>query len=367
MSSDAEDFRWMAQALRLAARGLFSAHPNPRVGCVVVAGGRVVGEGWHRRTGGPHAEIVALQEAGGAAAGATAYVTLEPCCHHGRTPPCTEALVAAGVRRVVFAAADPNPQVAGGGVRSLTAAGVAVTAGVMEAEARALNVGFFSRMQRQRPYLRAKLATSLDGRTALANGASRWISSEASRNDAQALRARSSAILTGVGTVLADDPALTVRRRDLGDLVAPACVVLDSALRTPPAAQLIGHSRRTHVFCTRPEAARQRALEAAGASVEVVAETGGRPDPTAVLRRLAELGMNEVLLEAGPGVSGAMLDAGLIDEIVVYVAPHVLGADGFGMFATTTLSEMSARPEFDLADVRRIGPDCRLTFLKRGQ
>jgi diaminohydroxyphosphoribosylaminopyrimidine deaminase/5-amino-6-(5-phosphoribosylamino)uracil reductase len=366
MSADAEDFRWMARALRLAARGLHSAHPNPRVGCVIVAGGQVAGEGWHQRTGGPHAEIIAIESAGSQSAGATAYVTLEPCCHQGRTPPCTDALIAAGVRRVAYAAADPNPRVSGGGARRLAEAGIAVTGGVMEAEARALNIGFFSRMERNRPFVRAKIAASLDGRTALANGASRWITSEQSRQDAQALRARSSAILTGVGTVTADDPALTVRRSDLGEISPPERLVLDTALRTPPGAKLLRQPGRTRILCTRPEQRRQSDLEAAGALVEVVAERDGRPDPAAVLARLAELEMNEVLVEAGPGVNGSLLDAGLIDEIVVYIGPHVLGADGYGMFAMRALPDMSARPEFDVIDVRRIGPDCRLTFRRRG-
>jgi diaminohydroxyphosphoribosylaminopyrimidine deaminase/5-amino-6-(5-phosphoribosylamino)uracil reductase len=365
VSASIEDFRWMARALQLAARGLHSAHPNPRVGCVIVAGGTAVGEGWHRRTGGPHAEVAALEIAGARAAGATAYVSLEPCCHQGRTPPCADALIGAGVSRLVYAAADPNPRVSGGGARRLAAAGVAVTGGVMETDARALNVGFFSRMERGRPWVRAKIAASLDGRVALASGASRWVTSPQSRHDAQALRARSSAILTGVGTVAADDPALTVRLSDLGEVSPPERIVLDTALRTPPGAQLLRQAGRTRVFCSRPEAQRRQALEAAGAVVEVVAERDGRPDPAAVLARLAELEVNELLVEAGPGVNGALLDAALIDELVVYQAPHVLGADGFGMFSTRGLTDMAARPEFDLGEVRRIGPDLRLVFRKR--
>ncbi|MCK6370430.1 MAG: bifunctional diaminohydroxyphosphoribosylaminopyrimidine deaminase/5-amino-6-(5-phosphoribosylamino)uracil reductase RibD [Gammaproteobacteria bacterium] len=365
MSASAADFAFMARALQLARRGLYSAHPNPRVGCVIVAGGQVVGEGWHARTGGPHAEVTALQPAGAAARGATAYVTLEPCSHHGRTPPCTDALIAAGVARVVYAVSDPNPRVAGDGARTLEAAGIAVESGVLAAEARALNIGFFTRMERGRPYLRSKFAASLDGRTALATGASRWISGEASRHDVQALRARSSAILTGVGTVIADDPALTVRRSDLGDVLQPARIVLDSGLRTPPAVRLIRQPGETRIFCTRAPPERRSALEAAGALVEEVADREGHPDLAAVLERLAELGCNELLVEAGPGVNGALLDAGLVDEIVLYLAPHVLGADGFGMFATKPLPEMAARPEFELTDLRRIGSDCRLTFARR--
>lgn len=365
MSPDAKDFRWMGRALQLAARGLYSAHPNPRVGCLIVAGDEVVGEGWHRRTGGPHAEAAALESAGARAAGATAYVSLEPCCHHGRTPPCADALIGAGVSRVVYAAGDPNPRVAGGGARRLAAAGVAVTGGVMEADARALNVGFFSRMERRRPWVRAKIAASLDGRVALASGASRWVSSAPARHDGQALRARSSAILTGVGTVTADDPALTVRRADLGEVPPPERIVLDTALRTSPGAQLLRQAGRTRIFCSRPDAQRCRALEAAGAVVEVVAERDDHPDPAAVLARLAELEVNELLVEAGPGINGTLLDAGLLDELVIYQAPHVLGADGFGMFSIRGLTDMAARPEFDLGEVRRVGPDLRLVFRKR--
>lgn len=365
MTATAQDHEWMAHALRLAQRGLHTAHPNPRVGCVIVAGGQAVGQGWHQRTGGPHAEAIALAEAGPRAAGAIAYVTLEPCCHHGRTPPCTEALKRAGVRRVVFASADPNPRVGGGGARQLAEAGIAVVEGVMAAEARALNPGFMSRMERRRPWIRTKIAASLDGRTALAGGESRWITSEASRRDAHGLRARSSAILTGVGTVLADDPALTVRRPDLGEVLQPERIVLDTGLRTPTGAQLLRQPGRTRLFAARVDDARRRALEAAGAVVERVPEAGGRLDLAAVVARLAELEANEVLVEAGPGVNGALLDAGLLDELVVYLAPHVLGADGFGMFASRPLASMEARHGFELTDVRRVGPDCRLTFLKR--
>ncbi len=365
MSASAEDFRWMARALQLARRGLYSARPNPRVGCVIVASGEMVGEGWHQRTGGPHAEVLALAHAGTRAAGATAYVTLEPCCHQGRTPPCTEALKKAGIRRVVFAASDPNPKVGGGGARWLADAGITIVAGVLETESRALNPGFISRMERRRPYVRIKLAASLDGRTALASGESRWISSEASRHDAHELRARSSAILTGLGTVLADDPSLTVRRPDLGEVPEPERLVLDTSLRTPPAAKLLGQAGRTRIFCSRPDAERQRRLQGAGALVEVIAEHAGRPDLVALMSRLAELECNELLVEAGPGVSGALLDAGLVDELIVYLAPHVLGADGLGMFASRPLAGMGGRHEFELADVRRIGADCRLTFGKR--
>lgn len=366
MSAGADDYRWMARALQLARRGLYSAHPNPRVGCVIVAGGGMVGEGWHQRTGGPHAEVVALAHAGTRAAGATAYVTLEPCCHQGRTPPCTAALARAGIRRVVFAAGDPNPRVGGGGARQLTEAGIACLSGVLETEARALNPGFLSRMECGRPFVRVKLAASLDGRTALVNGVSRWITSEAARADAHELRARSSAILTGIATVLADDPSLTVRRPDLGEVRAPERLVMDSQLRTPPAARLLAVPGTTRIFCSRPEATRQRALEAAGATVEVLpAGPEMRPDLVALMARLAALECNELLVEAGPRLAGALLDAGFVDEVVLYLAPHVLGADALGMFAGRGLATMAERHAFELTDLRRVGADCRLSFRPR--
>lgn len=368
MSADAADFAWMARALQLARRGLYSAHPNPRVGCVIVAGERVVGEGWHERTGGPHAEVLALRAAGELARGATAYVTLEPCCHHGRTPPCTGALIAAGVRRVAYAAGDPNPRVAGGGAQHLMAAGIEVSGGVLEQEARELNIGFFSRMQRRRPWVRLKIAASLDGRTALAGGESRWITGEAARADVQCWRARSSAILTGIGTVLADDPALTVRRPDLGVVSTPDRIVLDSTLRTPPGARLLGEPGRTRIFCSRPDPAQRQALEDAGAVVEVLGgHHNGRVDPAALLLRLAELEVNELLVEAGPAVNGALLDAGVVDEVVCYLAPHVLGADARGMFGSRPLGGMAMRHEFELLELRRMGRDCRLVYRPRSE
>lgn len=362
--SIAADHRFMGRALQLARRGLYSSHPNPRVGCVIVADGEVVAEGWHQRAGGPHAEAAALAAAGPLARGAIAYVTLEPCCHQGRTPPCTSALIEAGIRRVVYACDDPNPKVAGHGVAQLREAGIEVTGGVMAAEARALNPGFFSRMERKRPWLRSKLAASLDGRTALANGESRWISGEASRRDVHALRAQSSAILTGVGTVLADDPALTVRRDDLGDTLVPERIVLDSRLRTSPQAKLLQAPGRCRIFYCDAPASQRSALEEAGALLEQVPGRDGRPDLLAVLQRLAALGTNEVLVEAGPALNGALLAAGLIDELVLYMAPQILGTDARGMFAIPPLESMDERHHLHLAECRRVGEDLRLKFLK---
>ena len=357
-----EDSAFMARALRLAQRGLYTADPNPRVGCVIVLNNKVVGEGWHQRAGGHHAEIMALENAGDASIGATAYVTLEPCCHHGRTPPCTDALIAAGIQRVVVAATDPNPAVAGAGERQLKDAGVAVLTGLLEAESRALNIGFLQRMQSNRPYLRTKIAVSLDGRTALANGESKWITGESARADVQRWRARSSAIVTGIGTALADDPLLTVRAEELGAVEPPARILLDSTLRIPASAQIFRSPGSVRIFCTDAHDDKVSSIEAAGAVVEVLASEQGRVSLTAVIARLAELEVNEVLFEAGPTLNGALLNAGLIDELLVYMAGNILGTDGRGMFAIPELTDMSRRQELELVDFRRVGKDCRLTY-----
>ncbi len=362
----ARDRAFMAHALRLAQRGVYTTDPNPRVGCVIVRGDEVVGEGWHERTGGPHAEVAALAGAGAAAQGATAYVTLEPCSHHGRTPPCADALLKAGITRVVMASHDPNPAVAGQGEARLAAAGVSVTGDILRMEAATLNVGYMQRMRSGRPYVRSKIAVSLDGRTALTNGVSQWITGDAARADVQRLRARSSAILTGIGTVIADDPSLNVRATELGDVLQPLRVIVDSRLRTPVASRILSLPGETVVMTASTEAAARRSLEAAGARVErVAAGSDGSVDPDAVLSRLAELEINEVLVEAGARLNGALLQAGLIDELVIYIAGSILGADARGMFAIPELSDMSQRHEFDLADTRRVGQDLRLTWTNR--
>lgn len=354
----------MAHALRLAARGLYTAHPNPRVGCVIVRDDDVVGEGYHVRTGGPHAEAVALEAAGRAAEGATAYVTLEPCCHQGRTPPCAEALIAAGIRRVVTGADDPNPAVDGGGLARLQAAGIVVQSGVLQADCAALNAGFNSRMQRQRPLVRIKQALSMDGRTGLANGASEWISGAASRADVQRWRARSSAILTGVGTVLADHPSLNVRDDSLGVHTQPERIIVDSELRTPPNARLLGLPGQTRIFAAVDNSAHTAALRDAGACVEVIADGDGRVDLHALMRRLAELEINELLVEAGPVLNGALLQAGLVDELLIYQAAHVLGTGARGAFAVPDLQAMTERYTFTLQEVRRTGDDLRLLYTR---
>lgn len=349
----------MAHALRLAARGLNTTTPNPRVGCIIVKSGQVIGEGWHARAGTPHAEIHALMQAGEAARGATAYVTLEPCSHHGRTPPCAEALVQAGVARVVAAMSDPNPLVAGGGIDMLTLAGITAEVGLMAAEARALNPGFISRMTRQRPWVRLKTASSLDGKTALANGASQWITGEAARADVQQLRARACAILTGSGTVLADNPRMTVRDLDIGR--QPLRVVVDSTLRTPPTAALLPALIAGH----HADVPTRAALEAAGAEVVLLPADDQRIDLNALLCLLAQRGINELHVEAGAALNGALLAAGLVDEWIAYLAPMALGDSARGLFTHSPLTTLAAATRFKLTDVRQLGEDVRLTLHPR--
>jgi len=358
--SEAQDARHLARALRLAARGLGTTDPNPRVGCVIASGDEVVGEGFHERAGGPHAEVVALAVAGARARGATAYVTLEPCSHHGRTPPCADALVAAGIARVVYAAGDPNPRVNGGGAARLRAAGIAVSAGLLEGAARALNPGFHSRMERGRPWVRLKLACSLDGRTALANGESRWITSEAARRDVQRLRARSSAILTGIGTVLADDPRLDVRVP--GTTRQPLRVVLDPRLETPASARVLQPPGDVLVFASAASTPAARMLEAAGARVEVLPGDPAALDLEAVLARLAALEVNEVHAECGATLAGALLAASLVDELVVYVAPVLLGEEARPLALLGSLASMRERLRLEFVSERRVGPDLRLVL-----
>lgn len=363
MTPAAVDRAHMVRALELAARGLATVDPNPRVGCVIVRDGEVVGEGWHERAGEAHAEVHALAAAGDRARGATAYVTLEPCCHHGRTPPCTDALIAAGVVRVIYGAGDPNPRVDGGGERLLREAGIDVEGGVLAAESAALNVGFMTRMRSGRPWVRSKLAVSLDGRTALADGRSRWITGPAARRDVQRWRARSSAIVTGVGTVLADDPLLTVRE-PADTARQPLRVILDPGLRTPPGARLLTEGGQVLVVAARDDGGRRQALESAGARVEVLTGGGPRIDLPALLNFLAGLGTNEVLVEAGEELNGALLAGRHIDELIVYQAPHVLGSTARGMFAMPMLEDMKDRPAFRLHEVRSVGDDLRMIYRK---
>lgn len=359
MSFSAADARHMARAIQLARRGLYTTDPNPRVGCVIARDGRVLGEGWHERAGLPHAEINALNAAGAAARGATVYVTLEPCCHHGRTPPCADALIAAGVGRVVAAMRDPNPRVSGQGLAALTQAGIGAEAGLLEAEAETLNPGFLARMRAGRPFVRVKLAASLDGRTALASGESKWITGEAARRDVQRWRARSAAILTGVGTVLADDPSLTVREFDIGR--QPLRVVVDTQLRMPASARLLQQPGATLVATASRDRARAQALQQAGAEVLVLpAGGGGGVDLASLLQTLAAREINEILVEAGATLCGRLLDAGVVDEVLLYYAPHLMGAGERGMFAMAPLAAMSARRPLQVVDARAVGEDWRV-------
>ena len=354
----------MAQALRLAERGLYTASPNPRVGCVLVRGDNVVGAGWHERAGEPHAEAHALQAAGEAARGATAYVTLEPCSHHGRTPPCADALIEAGVARVVAAVQDPNPQVAGQGIAKLRAAGIEVEHGLMEAAARELNIGFFARMTRGIPWVRSKIAASLDGRTALDNGESKWITGAAARQDVQHWRARSCAVLTGIGTVLADDPQLNVR--EVATTRQPLRAIVDNALRLPPNARLL-QQKGVMVYTATKDAEKIDALEQAGACVMVLPDANGQVNMAVVLRDLAAQGCNEVLVEAGGKLNGALLKAVLVDELVLYLAPQLLGDMARGMARLDELTSLDQRIELEWQDVRQVGKDLRIVArVKKG-
>ena len=421
----ATDRRCMTRALELARLGLYSTDPNPRVGCVIARGEHVVGEGWHRYAGEPHAEIHALAAAGGDARGATAYVTLEPCRHTGRTGPCTRSLIEAGIAKVVAAMPDPNPEVAGRGFAELAAAGVEVETGLLGAVARALNRGFVSRHERGRPWVRCKLAATLDGRTATASGESRWITGEAARADVHRLRARAGAVLTGIGTVLADDPRLDARVEDADCLAPPMRVIADSRLRTPPAARALsapgrlliatiggggatdsigtpsddgtegsigdgivrepGHTLAAMadgdteelsgsgtargpgdtLAATTGAAARMRALVEAGAEIVPLPDVGGRVSLPALMAALAGRGVNEVHTECGPTLAGALLESALVDEIVVYLAPALLGDAARGMFALPGVAAMRDRLRLEITGVARLGTDLRIDAIPK--
>ena len=388
------DRRHMARALDLARRGLYSTGPNPRVGCVIAHGENVVGEGWHRYAGEPHAEIHALAAAGGDSGGATAYVTLEPCRHTGRTGPCTRALIEAGIAKVVAAMPDPDPRVAGRGFAELAEAGIEVESGVMEAPARALNRGFVSRHERGRPWVRCKLAATLDGRTATATGESRWITGEAARADVHRLRAQADAVLTGIGTLLADDPRLDARMEDAWTedarmedartegigaddartedtgclappMQPPMRVIVDSRLRTPPLARALSAPGDVLIATiggagTAGGDTRMRALVEAGAEIVPLPDVGGRVSLPALMAALAGRGVNEVHTECGPTLAGALLESGLVDEIVVYLAPTLLGDTARGMFTLPGVAAMRDRLRLEITGVTRLGADLRI-------
>jgi len=353
------DAGYMRRALELAARGLYTTDPNPRVGCVLVRDGRIVGEGWHERAGEAHAEVAALRVAGEAARAATAYVTLEPCNGAGRTPPCVEALIAAQVARVVYAVEDPNPRMHGG-AQALRQRGIATAGGLMAEEARALNPGFFKRMGQGLPWIRVKLGASLDGRTALANGESRWITSPLARKDAQRYRARSSVVLSGSGTVLADDPALNVRLD--GATRQPLRVLLDSALRVPPQARMFDREGPALVFTASTDGARRAELERRGVRVESAAPAaGGGLALEPILRRLAGLQANEVWVEAGARLVGALLQGRLVDELIVYLAPSLIGPGGLALAQLPDIAHLDERLQLRFTECVPVGPDLRLT------
>lgn len=357
MSFSAVDHSMMARALQLAERGLWSTTPNPRVGCVLVRDGAIVGEGWHERAGGPHAEVHALSRAGERARGATAYVTLEPCSHHGRTPPCAEALVEAGVSRVVAAMADPNPLVAGQGLARLAAAGIGVASGLLAAEACELNIGFVSRMGRGRPWLRLKAAASLDGKTALNNGASQWITGPEARRDGHRWRARACALLTGIGTVRDDDPQLTVR--DVGASRQPLRVVVDSKLEIAPSARILqGGGVLVAAAVDAPE--RAKMLAAAGAEVLVLPNPAGKVELKDLLEELGRRGINEIHAEAGFKLNGSLLREGLVDEFLLYLAPCLVGHAAAGLFNLPELASLDGRQRLQVRDLRLVGQDLRL-------
>ncbi len=355
----AADHRFMARAFELAAAGRYTARPNPMVGCVLVRDGQIIGEGGHRRAGLPHAEVLALAAAGDAR-GASAYITLEPCAHHGRTPPCANALVAAGVSEVTCAMQDPNPVVDGRGMSILRDGGIRVRSGLMQASAERMNRGFLSRVKRGRPFVRLKIAASLDGATAMRSGESQWISGPAARKDVQRLRAESGAVMTGIGTVLADDPLLTVRDGGLPEGVGqPLRAIVDTGLRMPLSASMLCLPGTTVVYCA--DDSDRAPLEDAGADVQRVAGTGHRLDLAAVLADLGRREVNDVLVEAGPTLAGALIEKALVDELVLYLAPHIMGSETQRMFVTPAWASLASRRALCITDRRQLGNDLRIT------
>ena len=353
----ANDHLYMTRALQLAEQGLFTTMPNPRVGCVIVKEGKIIGEGAHLKAGEPHAEVLALQQAGDNAKGATAYVTLEPCSHTGRTPPCTHALLKAGIAKVIAAMQDPNPLVAGSGLAHLQAHNIEVASGLMQAQAEALNPGFISRMTRKQPFIRCKIAASLDGKTALNNGASQWITSEAARLDVQFWRARSCAILTGIGTVLVDNPSMTVR--DIATNRQPLKVIVDSQLQTPLDAKILQGGNVLIAFANDAQN-KSAALIDAGAQLLCIPNSDSKVCLKTLLSHLAACEINEVLVEGGEVLNGALLAQNLIDELLIYYAPKLMGSTAKGMFALPAFTQMSQAVNLGIIDMRQIGVDIRL-------
>ncbi|WP_347986959.1 bifunctional diaminohydroxyphosphoribosylaminopyrimidine deaminase/5-amino-6-(5-phosphoribosylamino)uracil reductase RibD [Methylomonas sp. AM2-LC] len=354
-----QDEAYMAHALKLARNGIYTTDPNPHVGCVFVIDGHVIAEGWTQRAGFAHAEIDALQKTDNVK-DATAYVTLEPCSHHGRTGPCCTALIEAGVRRVVVAMQDPNPLVSGQGLQQLRAAGIEVVCGVLQTEAELLNRGFFKRMQLGLPWITSKMACSLDGRTGMASGESKWITSPQARQDVQNFRAASSAILTGIGTILYDDPQLDARV-DF-DVLQPIKVVVDSQLRIPVNAKILHNSAETWIMTCSENVQKQKQLTDAGCKIWQVPSVNGRPDLFQVFQLLAKQQINTVWIEAGATLNGSLLETNLVDEWLIYMAPCILGDQGRGLFHLPKLQRMADKKQLSLLNVRQLGPDVRMLF-----
>ncbi len=368
----AYDHEFMSRAIRLAKKGLNTTHPNPRVGCVITQDNMIVGEGWHKKAGEAHAEVHALLKAGGQAKGATVYVTLEPCCHTGKTPPCTDSLIKAGVARVVAAMQDPHDKVAGQGFEKLKQAGIEVQTGLLEEQARLLNPGFIKRMQQGLPFVRVKMAMSIDGRTAMASGESKWITGEAARHDVQQWRARSSAMLTGMGTILHDDPSLTAR---LGNPVLehagihadmqagnsqPLRVILDSELKLSPTAKVIQQAGDVLVFSNSTDEQKITLLEQVDVKVMYVEKNANGLDLQATLKYLAALQINEVMVEAGANLAGSFISSGLVDELIIYMAPVLMGNNARGLFNLPLIRQMSDKIQLNIKEIRQFGEDIRI-------
>jgi len=360
----------MARAIHLARRGWYTARPNPRVGCVIVKNGEVIGQGFHRKAGESHAEVNALKDAGEQVRGATVYVTLEPCSHHGRTPPCTDILAEAGVSRVVIGMIDPNPAVSGSGIKSLHRSGIEVTRDILKTEAEKLNPGFIKRMSTGLPYIRIKMAMSLDGRTAMASGQSQWITGPQARAEVHRMRAASDAVLTGSGTVAKDNPSLTFRlseheflRAEIpADVVQPLRVVCDSRASMSPRSAMLNLQGKTLVV-TSEENDNSRALVRAGAEIlRIDADTNGRLPLNVVMNELAKREINDVMIESGAGIAGGLLEAGLVDEIIIFMAPHIMGDNARGLFHLPALRDMSERKKLHVSDIRAIGADWKITI-----
>ncbi len=361
-----QDAVFMARAIQLAKNGWYTTDPNPRVGCVLVKDDQIVSEGWHVEAGQAHAEIDALNKIE-SCEGATAYVTLEPCSHTGKTGPCCDALIAARVERVVVAMQDPNPLVAGRGIKKMQQAGIVVDYGLLQDQAEELNKGFIKRMVMGKPYLRSKIAMSLDGRTAMANGESQWITSAQSRSDVQILRAESSAVLTGINTVLADDPSLNVRISDIDGqkqaIKQPVRVVLDSFLNMPVQAKMLSLAGETWIITGHDDPQKIKSLEIAGAKVfQLKQNEQGRLDLNEVMLLLGRMEINSVLVESGAILNGSLLAANLVDQWLIYMAPCVLGDQGRGVFHIPGMQGMSDKMQLDLAELRQIGPDIKMIF-----